>query len=105
MKKIAIYFFVLILSGSVAFAFEEVSLNADEVNRLKVPTSLALEQEREHRENYLKQSEDDYFEPEDNVFESKTGKTLNKFVDNVIINNKINRKLTQYENMFLDDEK
>lgn len=104
MKQIILSIYILVLVIPVTLACEEVSLDAEELNVLKVPKSPVLEYEKEHKENYSNSRYENYFDAEDDIFESKAGKTFGKFVNDVVINNKLNQKLSGYENMYLEKE-
>ena len=104
MKKIILSIFIFVLAIPIALAYEEVSLDAEELNVLKVPKSPVLEYEKEHKENYSNSRYENYFDAEDDVFESKAGKTFSKFVNDVVINKKLNQKLSGYENMYLEKD-
>ena len=87
-------------------AYEEVFLQTEGVSQLHVPTysEEIMRAEREHKENYASKRDENYFDKEEDVFESKAGRSFSRFVDNVIINNKLNQKITGYENRYLENE-
>lgn len=91
--------------ASPVLAFEEVVLESSDLNRLKLttPVNEALEIEKAHKELYLKEKNaENFYDAEEQVFESKAGQTFSNFVDNVLINNKLNRKYSEYSSNYLD---
>lgn len=91
MKKIfgIILLFIGIQNISIANS-EEVSLNYTEINKLTVPVSNAVMLENA---NHMYQNDDivtSYFIPEEDLGESKVEKAFYKFVNDKVVNNKLN---------------
>ena len=97
---------IIFLLGSFiqVTANDEIFLQTDERKVLKVPNTLekTLKNEEEHRDYYRK-TDNSYFSTDEEVFESKAGKTFGKFVDNVLINNKLNQKCSEIEEKYIDN--
>ena len=88
MKRLLFLFLIFFLvSKSYANGYEEVRLQNYDVKSLSVPKA-------NFEKNYSLNPEDEvesyYFEQDDEVFESKAGKAFSKFVNDKVINNKIN---------------
>ena len=76
-----------------AFAEEAVFLKQDEIARIKVPAANAELSRIEYEEDFLYKPHakgSNYFDEEENIFESRAGKAFGKFIDNHAIDNKIN---------------
>ena len=100
---VLITFFTIL--SSKAIAFEEVFLDTTEINKLQIPTSSTqiLDAEKKHKENYT--DINDYsLDDDEEVFTSNAGRKFSKFIDKAVINNKLNKKLSDYENRYLYNE-
>ena len=96
MEKIVLLFMLFLfgMNFSVASQLESVTLEMQGFERIQVPKAdtkvfSAINQDGEYV------SDDDYtsirdFEPEDDITDNKAAKSFYKFVDRVIINNKLN---------------
>ena len=90
----------LIISSvlSTSYAEEVINLNIRQINNLKVPESnesrLNRVNQRSEYSSFIDYDKIDYFTPEEEVFESKTGQIFTKFINEKAINNKINSRLT-----------
>ncbi len=93
MKNFIMFFILFSLCSISAFAEEAVFLNQEEVVQLKIPTSNPELSGIEHEDVLYNSREksSNYFEAEEDVFESKFGKSFSKFIDKKLINNKINK--------------
>ena len=67
---------------------DTVNLTPEEITRIKVPQTHNLSEINKKDDDI-----DDYcgFYSDEDVFESKAGKTFSKIIDNVVINNKFNK--------------
>ena len=80
----------LTLHGICFANSEEVRLNYTNINKLKVPSSKA-EMLRGANQMYEKDDiEDSYFIPEEELGDSNAEKAFYKFVNDKVINNKLN---------------
>ena len=104
-KYFLFYVLVLKLCCGTVFASEEVFLQVDKFTTLQAPNTLdvILDHEREYKEARINSAKDDYFNAEDDVFESNAGRAFGKFVDKVLINNKLNQQYAELENKYLED--
>ena len=93
MKKIVGIIITTLFFGvqNISFAnSEEVSLNYTEISRLATPISKTAMLENA---NHMYENDDDetsYFIPEEDLGESKVEKAFYKFVNDKVINNKLN---------------
>lgn len=80
---------------SQSYAEESVSLEVSGFNNLKAPESMEARLERVNYRSEIstlsKYDKMDYFEAEEEIFESKTGQMFSKFINDRAINNKVNR--------------
>ena len=85
--------FLAILCEPLYANQEEVRLNVNEIRTLKAPVH---SYQTKYESAY--DTDSSYFEAEDDIFESKAGKTFSKIVDKVIINNKVNKYASKIGN-------
>jgi hypothetical protein len=109
MKKITatLILFLFICFVGTSFAYEEVILNPVEKTTLTVPKANSIILEKEDCEDYIYQRKEEksmYFEAEEEMFENKSGKMFSKFINEKVINNKLNRMYSDVESKFLDGE-
>lgn len=98
MKKFFILFFILTLlniTSSNASQEEVVTLDAPSFNRLTVPKANPEIYSRVNQDGEIISDEDyyddtEYFRAEEDTSRNKAEQRFQKFVDNVIINNKFN---------------
>ena len=93
MKRKLFLIFVLCVCLLLVFADEAVFLKQDEVVRLKVPAVNPELSKIEYEDEMLYKPHakgSNYFDEEENVFESKAGKAFSKLIDEWAIDNKIN---------------
>ena len=97
MKKIfeiILILFCLVLLQNLSFAnsSEEVSLGLTEINRLAIPVSreIMLENANHIYGDKTERAESKIFEPEEDLGDSKVEKAFYKFVNNKVVNNKLN---------------
>ena len=102
MKRLGLVFLcITFLTTSFALAEEAVILEPSGFNSLKVPetNSLRLERINQCSEiSSLRRLEDaEYFNADDEVFETKAGQIFSKFVNDKVINNKLNTYSSKIE--------
>lgn len=100
-----IFLFFVFIARS--FAYEEVILNPVEKTTLTVPKANSIILEKEDCEDYIYQRKEEksmYFEAEEEMFENKSGKMFSKFINEKVINNKLNRMYSDVESKFLNGE-
>ena len=91
MKKIFLIFYAFVFFTNIIFASDEsVYLVPNEVKKLSAPeidkaVFSALNQKGEF---VSKDYDSEYFEADDEVFETKSGQIFGKFIDDKVINNK-----------------
>ena len=97
MKKIfeiILILFCLVLLQNLSFAnsSEEVSLGLTEINRLATPVSreIMLENANHIYGDRAERAESKIFEPEEDLGDSKVEKAFYKFVNDKVVNNKLN---------------
>ena len=102
MNKIKILLLFLFLNYSSVFAFEDsVFLDTKDIFQLKPPSVFTMEQiNAESEDSIYRKGESIYFESDEEIFETKAGKVFNKFIDDRIINNKINNFSTKVESKY-----
>ena len=100
-------FLIISTFTNTSFGFEGVTLIPTERKTLGVPRSKGEMLEEINRENLARQKKEEkssYFEAEEEVFESKAGKALSKFINEKAINNKLNCIYADVESRFLDED-
>lgn len=97
MKKIyeiILILFCLVLLQNLSFASssDEVSLGMTEINRLATPVSreIMLENANHIYGDRAEREESRIFEPEEDLGDSKVEKAFYKFVNDKVVNNKLN---------------
>lgn len=97
MKKIyeiilVVLCFVMLQNLSFANSSEEVSLGLTEINRLAIPVSreILLENANHIYGDRTEMTESKIFEPEEDLGDSKVEKAFYKFVNDKVVNNKLN---------------
>lgn len=92
MKKKTWLVIFLFFSISSSIAEEAVFLDTTDVLKLKAPKSFEIDMINSDNEgDFFKKSESVVFDSDEEIFESKAGKFFNKFIDDKVINNKINK--------------
>jgi len=89
--KIFLLFLTFLLTLNV-YAYDDViTLQNYSIETLEVPQTLEETLERANdRENFVDEKEYELVDSDEDVFENKTGRTLTKFINNRVVNNKIN---------------
>lgn len=96
-NKFLLVLFIIVLNIKPAFCIEEaVFLNTEEIFQLKTQEAVNLQKVNQDHESII-EKDYKYFESDEEIFESKTGKMFHKFIDDKIINNKINNFSTKIE--------
>ena len=96
-NKFLLILFIIVLNIKPAFCIEEaVFLNTEEIFQLKTQEAVNLQRVNQDHESIIERNYN-YFESDEEIFESKTGKMFHKFIDDKIINNKINNFSTKIE--------
>ena len=96
---------MIFYGNAYASQYEEVNLNIYETKKLTAPkiSSQAFSRVNQDGEiisddEYYDDSE--YFKPEEDTSRNKTEQKFQKFVDNVIINNKLNNYSSKFGNRY-----
>lgn len=97
----------LALGTSIAFASDEaVILDTSEIFNLNMPTAMQdnLSQINNNEEAHYKSSKaPNYFDKDENVFETKFGQIFSNFIDDKAINNRINNYSSGFEKKILKE--
>ena len=98
MKNLCLVFLTFLLFCSLRVLAEDaVSLELSGFNQLTVPESNTMMLERVNKRSefssLINQNETDFFTSEDEIFESETGQIFSNFINDKVINNKLNSKL------------
>ena len=74
------------------YAYDDViTLQNYSIETLEVPQTLEETLERANdRENFVDEKEYELVDSDEDVFENKAGRTLTKFINNRVVNNKLN---------------
>lgn len=102
MKRLGlVLLFAIFLTTSFVLAEEAVILEASGFNSLKIPETSSMRLERVNQRSEissLRKLEDaEYFNADDEVFETKAGQVFSKFVNDKVINNKLNTYSSKIE--------
>jgi len=89
--KIFLLFLTFLLTLNV-YAYDDViTLQNYSIETLEVPQTLEETLERANdRENFVDEKEYELVDSDEDVFENKAGRTLTKFINNRVVNNKLN---------------
>ena len=89
--KIFLLFLTFLLTLNV-YAYDDViTLQNYSIETLEIPQTLEETLERTNdRENFVDEKEYELVDSDEDVFENKAGRTLTKFINNRVINNKLN---------------
>ena len=92
-----LFLFLIFFCVNISYANnqEEVHLQNYNVKTLSVPKA---SYEKIYSLNPEEEEDSYYFEQDEDVFENKAGKAFSKFVDNKVINNKINNFANKISN-------
>ena len=93
MKKGLVLLFLLFFANRSYASEEVIMLNADNINRLNVPNSPTLDYiySRQNEVKYKNLDDEDIYYAEEDTSENKALKTFYKFIDDKMINNKLNK--------------
>jgi len=84
----------MFLTTSSVLAEEAVVLEASGFNSLKVPETNSMRLERVNQRSEIsslrKYDDTEYFSTDEEVFEGKAGQVFSKFINDKVINNKLN---------------
>ena len=105
MKKFLLLFtlFLIFYESAYASQFEEVNLKIYETKKLTAPNINSQAFSRINQDGEIISDEEyyndsEYFRPEEDTSRNKTEQRFQKFVDNVIINNKFNNYTSNFGN-------
>jgi len=89
--NIFLLFLTFLLTLNV-YAYDDViTLQNYSIETLEVPQTLEETLERANdRENFVDEKEYELVDSDEDVFENKAGRTLTKFINNRVVNNKLN---------------
>ena len=102
-----IFLLVFLSFTANAFAYDEVILIPTERRTLSTPKTYFENIEKNEDENISRIKKDEksaYFDTEEEMFDNKAGRIFSKFVNDKVINNKLNRMYSEVETRFLDNE-
>lgn len=100
-KKLITVFCILFATCLVAKAFDEEEITLPAVVAPTLNTTNKAPSEYNY--NSTKKSDNDHYDSGEEVFDSKAGKLFSKFVDETVINNKINRTYFNSESTFYEE--
>ncbi len=89
-----VLFSIVFANFSLANALETVGLHDYEIKTLKAPDKNIYEKKYSLNPE-IEETDPDYLYSEEDVFENKAGKVFSKFINDKVINNKINQFTTK----------
>ena len=93
MKKGLVFLFLLFFANRSYASEEVIMLNTNDINYLSVPSSPTLDYiySRQNEVQCKNLDDEDIYYAEENTSENKALKTFYKFIDDKMINNKLNK--------------